>query len=65
MTRVLLALVLVVAFACSVGATTREPTRYNATVRCEHVAEDTVARVTLTRYVVRDNGTRVLGYRCT
>lgn len=38
--------------------------RYVAHVRCDHVAEDSLASVTLTRYVVRDNGTRVIGYRC-
>lgn len=64
MRSIALALVFVVALAFTVSAATTRPARYVAHVRCDHVAEDSLAHVALTRYAVRANGTRVIGYRC-
>lgn len=64
--RALLALAFVASlFAVRALASSDAPDRYPAMVRCEHVAEDSFARVQLTRYVVRENGVMVIGYRCT
>ena len=59
----IIAVTLSLAFIASANAQ-RTPTRYAATLRCAHIAEDSAAHVRLVEYTPHADGTITLVYRC-